>query len=117
VKEQNGWRIITDSSIIIDLSTCRYPRDIRFKLQEAFGFPENYGANWSAFWDYLDDFCGDIESLTTVSVIGLDKLGQDLHHYAKKMLEIMRRAESDYPKVRFLFKSPCSESCATMNKS
>ena len=104
MNEQNGWRIITDSSIIIDLSTCKYPRDIHFKLQEAFGFPENYGANWSAFWDYLDDFCGDLESLTTVTVVGLNTLVQELRDYVEKMLEIMRRAESTYSKVRFLFK-------------
>ena len=101
---ENSWRIITDQSIKIDLSDCKYPRDIHNTLRKEFGFPSDYGANWSAFWDYLDDFCGDIESLTTVSVVGLDKLGQDLQNYTKKMLEIMRRAESDYPKVHFVFK-------------
>jgi Barstar, RNAse (barnase) inhibitor len=104
MREQNDWRIITDSIIDIDLSTCKYPRDIHCTLREAFGFPVDYGANWSAFWDYLDDFCGDIESSITINVCGLNSIGHDLKDYTKKMVEIMHRAEQMYPKVHFVIK-------------
>lgn len=101
MREKSGWSIITASTIEVDLSTCKYPRDIHRTLREAFGFPDDYGANWSAFWDYLDDFCGDIDSSTTINVWGLPSLGHDLKDYTKKMIEIMDRAEQLYPKVHF----------------
>ena len=98
----NKWKNIPDGKIIIDFSTCKYVDEIHEKLKESFGFPDYYGRNWSAFWDYLDDFCGDRTSETTVHVDGLDRLSKDLRSYAEKMVEIMRRAEEQYPLVHFV---------------
>jgi len=102
VSRKNCWRIITGSKIIIDLSSCRFPSDIHDKLKESFGFPDDYGANWSAFWDYLDDFCGDMESRIDVYVKGIDSMRTDLQAYSKGMIEVMRDAEEKYPLVHFL---------------
>ena len=99
----NKWKNIPDGKIIIDFSTCKYVDEIHEKLKESFGFPDYYGRNWSAFWDYLDDFCGDRTSETTVHVDGLDRLSKELRSYAEKMVEIMRRAEEQYPLVHFAF--------------
>jgi len=99
----NKWKNIPDGKIIIDFSTCKYVDEIHEKLKESFGFPDYYGRNWSAFWDYLDDFCGDRTSETTVHVDGLNRLSKDLRSYAEKMVEIMRRAEEQYPLVHFAF--------------
>ena len=99
----NKWKNIPDGKIIIDFSTCKYVDEIHEKLKESFGFPDYYGRNWSAFWDYLDDFCGDRSSETTVHVDGLNRLSKDLRSYAEKMVEIMRRAEEQYPLVHFVF--------------
>ena len=93
---------IPDGKIIIDFSTCKYVDEIHEKLKESFGFPDYYGRNWSAFWDYLDDFCGDRTSETTVHVDGLNRLSKDLRSYAEKMVEIMHRAEEQYPQVHFV---------------
>ena len=98
----NKWKNIPDGKIIIDFSTCKYVDEIHEKLKESFGFPDYYGRNWSAFWDYLDDFCGDKTSETTVHVDGLDRLSKDLRIYSEKMVEIMRRAEEQYPLVHFV---------------
>ena len=98
----NKWKNIPDGKIIIDCSTCKYVDAIHEKLKESFGFPDYYGRNWSAFWDYLDDFCGDRTSETTVHVDGLNRLSKDLRSYAEKMVEIMRRAEEQYPLVHFV---------------
>ncbi len=98
----NKWKNIPDGKIIIDFSTCKYVDEIHEKLKESFGFPDYYGRNWSAFWDYLDDFCGDRTSETTVHVDGLNRLSKDLRSYAEKMVEIMRRAEEQYPLVHFV---------------
>lgn len=98
----NKWKNIPDGKIIIDFSTCKYVDEIHEKLKESFDFPDYYGRNWSAFWDYLDDFCGDRTSETTVHVDGLNRLSKDLRSYAEKMVEIMRRAEEQYPLVHFV---------------
>lgn len=98
----NKWKNIPDGKIIIDFSTCKYVDEIHEKLKESFGFPDYYGRNWSAFWDYLDDFCGDRTSETTVHVDGLNHLSKELRSYAEKMVEIMRRAEEQYPLVHFV---------------
>lgn len=98
----NKWKNIPDGKIIIDFSTCKYVDEIHEKLKESFGFPDYYGRNWSAFWDYLDDFCGDRTSETTVHVDGLNRLSKDLRSYAEKMVEIMRRAEEQYPLIHFV---------------
>ena len=105
MKEKNGWHIIPGSEITVDFSKCRYADDIHDQLKKSFGFPGDYGANWSAFWDYLDDFCGDREITTTVIVLGLELLRNDLKDYTEKMIEIMRRAERMYPRVHFVFKN------------
>ena len=99
----NKWKNIPDGKIIIDFSTCKYVDEIHENLKESFGFPDYYGRNWSAFWDYLDDFCGDRTSETTVHVDGLNHLSKELRSYAEKMVEIMRRAEEQYPLVHFVF--------------
>ena len=101
MEQSGGWRIIEESRIVIDLARCRYPDDLHDRLKTAFGFPDDYGANWSAFGDYLDDFCGDLESEKSVVVRGLAALPQDMREYAEGMLDVMRDAEEKYPLVRF----------------
>ena len=102
MKNDFTWRFIASNSIHVDLSACKYAEEIHEVLKDAFGFPADYGKNWSAFWDYLDDFCGDRTSETTVHVDGLNRLSKDLRSYAEKMVEIMRRAEEQYPLVHFV---------------
>lgn len=105
MEQNSGWHIIGGSRIVIDLAHCRYPDDIHNALKTAFGFPDDYGANWNAFWDYLDDFCGDLEAEKTVVVRGIRSLTKDLREYAEGMLEVMRDAEEKYPLVRFSFEN------------
>lgn len=103
MKNKKTWSFTGQSDIAIDLSGCRFADEIHAKLKEAFGFPKHYGENWSAFWDCLDDFCGDRTSQTVIRVTGLNDLSKDLRGYVDKMIEIMNRAEKGYPDVHFLF--------------
>ena len=102
VNNNNTCRFIASNNIQVELSDCNYAEEIHEVLKDAFGFPADYGKNWSAFQDYLDDFCGDRTSETTVHVDGLNRLSKDLRSYAEKMVEIMRRAEEQYPLVHFV---------------
>ena len=43
--------------IELDLTGCKYPGELHERIRDAFHFPEEYGANWSAFWDFLWSEC------------------------------------------------------------
>lgn len=99
MRNNHMWRFIASNRIRVDLSGCRYAEDLHVVLKDAFGFPEDYGGNWSAFWDYLDDFCGDRTSKTTIQLEGLYHLSKELRNYTEKMIEITKRAEEKYPQI------------------
>lgn len=102
MKDEFAWKVIPQNHTTIDFAGCHYAEDIHTVLKDSLGFPDRYGANWSAFWDYLDDFCGDREENNTIRLVGLAKLPKDLNDYAQKMLEIFHRAEQQYPLIRIL---------------
>ena len=43
--------------IELDLTGCKYPGELHERIRDAFHFPEEYGANWDAFWDFLWSEC------------------------------------------------------------
>jgi len=43
--------------IELDLTGCQYLAQIHEKIRSAFGFSEDYGGNWDAFWDFLWSEC------------------------------------------------------------
>ena len=43
--------------IELDLTGCKYLAEVHERIRVAFGFPEWYGKNWSAFWDLLWSEC------------------------------------------------------------
>ena len=43
--------------IMLDLTGCKYLTEVHERIRVAFGFPEWYGKNWSAFWDLLWSEC------------------------------------------------------------
>ena len=43
--------------IELDLTGCKYLAEVHERIRIAFGFPEWYGKNWSAFWDLLWSEC------------------------------------------------------------
>ena len=102
---ENQWKYIPDGPICVDLSGCKYACQIHNKLKESFGFPEYYGKNWSAFWDCLRDFASSEDVDRFVVVRGLDQISEDLKDYSQKMIEIMERAEKEYPVVHFVFEN------------
>ena len=100
-RNELDWTIIADPVITIDFSACRTWYDVHEKLEKGFGFPGYYGANWSAFWDLLRDFCIG-RSPTEVRYVGLERLPEELHDYRGKILEISKRAEKKYATTNFI---------------
>lgn len=43
--------------IELDLTGCKYLAEVHERIRVAFGFSEDYGCNWDAFWDFLWSEC------------------------------------------------------------
>ena len=84
--------------IELDLTGCKYLDELHERIRKAFGFPEWYGKNWSAFWDLLWSEC----DADKVVVKGESNLSSDFDISLSKMHEILERnkkerVNSDYP--------------------
>lgn len=99
------WKIINENPIIIDFGSCSGVDEIHAVLKEAFGFPNNYGKNWSAFEDYLDDFFSTETSRWDVHIYGFHTLPADLRKYCALMPEIMDDMHEKYPNAFFIIQS------------
>ena len=84
--------------IELDLTGCKYLAEVHERIRAAFGFPEWYGKNWSAFWDLLWSEC----DADKVIIKGEYSLAVEFDESLGKMHEILERnkkerANSDYP--------------------
>ena len=43
--------------IELDLTGCKYWDDLHRRIRDAFGFDEDTGKNWNAFWDMMWSEC------------------------------------------------------------
>ncbi|MBQ9946581.1 MAG: barstar family protein [Clostridia bacterium] len=41
----------------LDLTGCKYWDELHRRIREAFGFDEDTGRNWNAFWDMMRSEC------------------------------------------------------------
>ena len=73
--------------IKLDLTGCKYLGKIHERIREAFGFPEWYGQNWSAFWDLLRTEC----DADKVEIFGEGSLPKEFEWHINKMHEILQR--------------------------
>lgn len=78
--------------ITLDLRDCKYIMEIHQRIQNAFEFPDWYGANWSAFWDFIREPRTD----TIVEVRGLYSLPKSLENSGEKIVEILERNKQYY---------------------
>lgn len=58
--------------IELDLTGCKYLEEIHERIRIAFGFSEDYGCNWDAFWDLLWSEC-DADQVIIKGECGLSK--------------------------------------------
>ena len=73
--------------IELDLTGCKYLGEIHKKIRESFDFPDWYGENWSAFWDFLWSEC----DADKVIIKGESTLPNDLTMLLPKIHEILKR--------------------------
>ncbi len=77
--------------ITLDLTGCKYIRQIHRIIKETFGFPEFYGSNYYALWDCMRDYCDDME----VEIKGLSTLPPDFEDFKEIMLNIFERVTTE----------------------
>ena len=83
-----------EKTIILDVTDCKYLGELHERIRVAFDFPEWYGTNWDAFWDFLRSEC-DAE---TLEIIGRDTLPKEFD----EQIELMKR-------VLEMFKNNCKK--------
>ena len=96
-----AWKIIPEGQIILDFSQCKNADDIHEVIKKGFGFPECYGENWDALWDFLDDFAISEKKNRNVQVIGIKKLPKELNEYLQEAIDIFMELEQKYPIIHF----------------
>lgn len=76
-----------EKTIVLDLTDCKYLGELHERIRIAFDFPEWYGKNWDAFWDFLQTEC-DAEM---VEIVGEHTLPKEF----LPQLELMHSVLSD----------------------
>jgi len=75
----------TPNIITLDLTGCKYLRELHEKIREAFNFPDWYGRNWDAFWDLVRG----TRNNTIVEIKGTSSLSAELEEEVKEMLKVL----------------------------
>lgn len=72
----------------IDFTKVTYYLEMHAVIRKALDFPDDYGCNWSAFWDCLTDMYG---TPVHIEIIGLEVIERKFGNAAEKMMEILKR--------------------------
>lgn len=98
-----AWKTIPDGQIILDYSHCQDADEFHRIIKRGFGFPDCYGENWDALWDFLDDFASCEERERVVRIIGMENLSPNMRAYLQEAIDIFKELEEKYPLVHFVF--------------
>ncbi len=86
-------------TIELDLTGCKALGEIHERIRDAFGFPKNYGNNWSAFADFLWSEC----DANMVIVKGEKSLSADFDEALAKLHKILERTRQEWSGTGHLF--------------
>ncbi|MDD5923613.1 MAG: barstar family protein [Clostridia bacterium] len=81
--------------IILDLTGCKYLRELHERIRVAFDFPEWYGANWDAFWDLLWSECDADEVLIIGEYTMSEEFNMQLENMHKMLDELVKERAED----------------------
>ena len=99
-----AWKVIPSGQILLDFSSCQDADAFHNTIKSSFGFPECYGENWDALWDFLDDFAANEKSKRVVRIVGVEKLTKELKEYLAEAIDIFNELEEKYPLIHFVIK-------------
>lgn len=98
-EREKAFQPLRENPLVLELSECRYIREIHQLLKEKLGLPAYYGENWDALWDCLDgrfDDCGE----WIIKLYGFYALSDELQEACAPMLEVFEELEAEAPNVR-----------------
>ncbi len=75
----------------LDLTDCRYLRELHQRIKIALDFPDHYGKNWDAFWDSLRFEC----PAELIRITGEHTMPENLKKHLDKMHEILQRCKEE----------------------
>lgn len=87
-------------TVCVNLTGCKYYMELHARIRDAFDFPEGYGMNWHAFWDFLNTECPS----DRVVVIGAETMPAEL----EKSLAMMKHYLEDLRQRRERMNAPFS---------
>ncbi len=96
----NTVKFSTENPIRIDVTGCKYPDLLHDILRDSFGFPNYYGKNWDAFWDYISEMFF-VNDNRVIQLTGFYSLPEELREYCNPMLEIFQDIHTEHPGVTF----------------
>ncbi len=85
--------------IILDLTDCKYLRELHERIRVAFDFPKWYGANLDAFWDLLWSECNADE----VVLSDVNTMPKELVTYMDDIYVILNRKSEERKKYGMIY--------------
>lgn len=85
--------------ITLDLTGCKYIGELHQRIKTAFNFPDGYGENWDAFWDFLWSEC----DADKVEILGEHTLSKEFKHELELMHEVLLDTKKDRKKYGGIF--------------
>ena len=91
--------MIKNKTVLVDFTNCEHIGRIHPIIKEAFGFPDEYGENWSAFKDFLFwEY-----PVTKVIVKGTDTLPPIFHNDMEIFRKILKNMKKECEKHNIPF--------------
>ena len=89
--------------IELDLTGCKTLGELHERIRVAFDFPEWYGKNWSAFWDFARDTFDGREENYFIEIHNFYSMTEEYQDYCKPMLEIFEDIQKENSNVFFAY--------------
>lgn len=83
--------MINPKIVTVNLTGCTSLSEVHAKIREAFGFPNFYGGNWSAFEDLLWSEC----NADRIEILGENTLPKNLLPSMKIMHEVLESFQAE----------------------
>ena len=71
----------------LDFSKVNYINEVHQIIKDELDFPDYYGMNWDAFWDFLTDMVGDP---IHIEIVGMETVQRKFSRHAQIMLETLK---------------------------
>ena len=86
-------------TIVLDFTGCKYIYDIHMVLKKAFHFPDYYGENWDALWDFLRYYT---DASLHIEIYGLNTLDRQFEESIQDMFAVFEDVHKECPNMEFM---------------